>query len=224
MIEFRFRSAIDLALVQKAASKLRSKYPREEQVVGVEVKIEDPPQGIVTKEGFKLSSEDGADIVLVKTGAVGTSRLAPYLGWEQFIATAQDNWRTWRKVVDWNEVSRVGLRYINRVDIPLSESSLEVSDYFNISVKLPTDDENHGPYSLQITLPLADGVNVLVNAGAVPSPLVDHSSFVLDLDFGVAKNLPLRDDGLWALLETLRKPKNDMFERFITDRTRALFQ
>lgn len=72
------------------------------------------------------------------------------------------------------------------------------------------------------TVPAIDG-EVIVNAGTMPSPLIDHASLLLDIDLFKAKDLPRRDDEIWALLAVLRLQKNDLVEAFITSRARELF-
>ncbi len=72
------------------------------------------------------------------------------------------------------------------------------------------------------TVPSIDG-QVIVNAGTVLSPLIDHTSFLLDIDLYKDTNLPIRDDDIWELFLTLHTEKNKLFEAFITDRARELF-
>lgn len=226
VIEVRFRAPVSRSLVDKVARKFRNTYPRQEQLLQLELKVSSTPEAVAQPDGYKLTSEDGADLVLVKPGSISTSRLAPYLGWDAFIARAKENWDVWKRVVDWREVSRVGVRFLNRIDIPMSLSpeKLEVDDYFSISVQLPEKSMMFDHYALQISLPQDDGVRIVVNAATVvPSPLVDHYSFLLDLDFSKDSELPLREDVLWEFIDSLRRRKNEMFERFITDNTRALF-
>lgn len=58
----------------------------------------------------------------------------------------------------------------------------------------------------------------------LPSPLIDHLSFTIDIDVASIGAVESRDDKLWELIGTLRKPKNELFEACITTDTRKLFQ
>jgi uncharacterized protein (TIGR04255 family) len=71
-------------------------------------------------------------------------------------------------------------------------------------------------------VPEIDG-KVIVNTATAPSPLIDHVSLLLDMDLFKDQNLPQKDDELWDLLAAYRKQKNMLFEAFITDRARGLF-
>lgn len=216
-----------MTTLEKVARKFRREYPRKESLAQLELKLEEasPPQAIPHPDGFKLSSEDGADLILLKPHTITTSRLAPYTSWESLIGRAKENWQVWKRVVEYREIARVGVRIINRIDIPLKDApdKLRTEDYLRISVELPHRDMVYTRYALQIQLPLDDGLSLVVNSATVPPPLIDHYSFLLDLDFSKEGDLPQRDDALWELVDTLRKPKNEMFEQFITDKTRALF-
>lgn len=80
-------------------------------------------------------------------------------------------------------------------------------------------------YGVQVRLPLPDiQCNLTINSGAVPSPLLDHGSFLLDIDIAMESNPPQKDADINELLERIRNKKNAVFEACITDRARELFQ
>jgi len=64
---------------------------------------------------------------------------------------------------------------------------------------------------------------VIVNAGTIPSPLIDNTSLLLHIDLFKEQNLPRKEEEIWELFGTLRRQKNVLFEAFITDRAREVF-
>jgi len=66
-------------------------------------------------------------------------------------------------------------------------------------------------------------IDVIVNTSQVPSPLVGHTSVLLDIDVYFDRDVPQADDELWAAAERLHVAKNNVFEGAITDRARELF-
>ena len=72
------------------------------------------------------------------------------------------------------------------------------------------------------SVPEIDG-KVLVNAATVSSPLIDHVSLLLDIDLFKDQNIPQKDKEFWDLLAALRHQKNMLFEAFVTDQARELF-
>jgi uncharacterized protein (TIGR04255 family) len=132
----------------------------------------------------------------------------------------------WRKTAGPTELARIGVRYINRIDVPLDGTGqIRVEKYLRISPQLPDDlGEPMSNYAMQVVLPLgSDNCNLVLNSSSVPSPLVGFASFVLDVDVFRETNLPGTDDELWALLNKIRDHKNRVFEGCITDSARAIF-
>jgi uncharacterized protein (TIGR04255 family) len=79
-------------------------------------------------------------------------------------------------------------------------------------------------YAVQAVLPLADiGCKLTLNSAAVPSPILDHSSFLFDQDIAREIDPPQSDEAIYDLLNEIRVQKNKFFEACITDRARALF-
>jgi uncharacterized protein (TIGR04255 family) len=53
------------------------------------------------------------------------SKLAPYTDWHDLRTQARDLWAKYRKATDPVLITRLALRYINRIDIPLPISDLK---------------------------------------------------------------------------------------------------
>jgi uncharacterized protein (TIGR04255 family) len=176
---------------------------------------------------WRMQGPDGTDILLIGVDKITTSRLAPYEGWEPFFARARTNWSEWKRVVGWKPISRIGVRYINRIDVPIPENGLiELTDWLTVSPRTPQIGtvpplQN---FAVNTLAPLgSDDCKLILNVGTMPSPLVKMASFLVDLDISVDSDLPQNDEGLWALVAKIRGHKNGVFEACITDKTRALF-
>jgi uncharacterized protein (TIGR04255 family) len=78
---------------------------------------------------------------------------------------------------------------------------------------------------LQVTFPAPSSHwNVSIASSIVaPPPLIDHISFLLDIDVFRSEQIPGREDELWTVIDEARAIKNTIFERCITDETRKLF-
>lgn len=230
VIEFRFAQPVEQSLVEKAAKRLRGAYVFEdfEKLVDFQLEPENERARVVKNRwlGVKLSSADRADVALVRVNILGFSRLAPYLGWNDFAPRARKGLEVWRKVAGPTEIDRIGVRYVNRIDIPVSDDPLiRIEDYLRVFPRFP--DEFRAPlsaYTMQLVRPLGeDECNLIVTSGTVPSPLVGFTSLLLDLDVYREGALPRRPDELWDLVEKMRHHKNRVFENCITDRARMIF-
>lgn len=67
------------------------------------------------------------------------------------------------------------------------------------------------------------GVNLFLNLGVVPSPLILHSSYLIDIELSKGADLPSRDEAIRSMFSDFRVLKNELFENLITDKSRELF-
>lgn len=228
VIEVRVNEPVGFDSLTKVQRRAARTYPIVDTQLSFEMEVDPQGQPVnqrVSPEGLKLASEDGANVLLMKLASIGTCRLAPYQGWEALFAQAESNWRDWKAVVGYREISRIGVRFINRIDVPWVEgrNPPRAEDYIKVGVYFPTPEQRYMRYQLQ-TLLQRDPCMVLLNAATVVSPLVDHASILLDMDYYMeGSDLPQRDDELWRSIGMVRSLKNDMFEEMITDKARALF-
>lgn len=214
----------------KIARRLEKTYPILQQAVRIEAHIDATGDDVAVtrnEEGFRCTSDDQADIVLVKPNGLATCRLAPYLGWETLYPQARDNWRAWRRQVSSRPAERIGVRYINRIDIPKSErSAIQLEDYLRVHPTAPNLSSNGlGGFMVQVSASLeAEHWQTTIRlAPVVPSPIPGASSILLDLDVYRMEELPQHDDDLWRIVEEGRSVKNHLFEMCITDQSRGLF-
>jgi uncharacterized protein (TIGR04255 family) len=229
VIELRFAQPHTPEAIKSAAARVRNEYHHEQQEELMKVQVDAKTSKTETKKswlGIKLSSSDQTDLLFYRQTTFLCSRLAPYTGWEEFSARALRGWEAWTKKAGPTQLARLGVRFINRIDVPLETTSLlKVEDYLNLFPQSPKEFiEPMTSYTIQVVRPLgADDCGLTMNSGAVQPPLVGFASFLLDIDVFREKDLPLRSDELWALLDKVRVHKNRVFESCITDLARGLF-
>jgi uncharacterized protein (TIGR04255 family) len=84
--------------------------------------------------GFRFERADARRVMQTKLDGFSYSALAPYDEWEGFRPEAKHLWKLYRDICHPIRVTRVAVRYINRIDIPLKNSdprsSLQLEDYF----------------------------------------------------------------------------------------------
>ena len=188
VIELQVATHIDHTAIAKIARKLKGQYPNEQQIKTISFNV-DTTAGkadfLQQVDGVKLSSDDQADVLLVKPMSLTTARLAPYCGWEKLRGRAVSAWKIWRRHNE-RPVKRIGVRFINRIDIPSAGLPVtQLDEYLNVLPKLPQI--MSGPmqaYFLQVTFPSENPLwTATINSTPlIPSPLLDHVSFLLDID------------------------------------------
>ena len=176
-----------------------------------------------TKVGFQFKNQSGDKVFNAQVDGWGFSKLPPYDSWEAFQKQGRELWVKYRDLVQPKQILRAGVRYINRLDLPLPFDDFRkyLRTVPEVSPDLPQGLLN---FFLQTQIPQVDLEALLViNMALVPSESVNVASVVLDLDLFRATNLPQTEQHLWEYFEELRVRKNKAFEACITDAMRERF-
>jgi uncharacterized protein (TIGR04255 family) len=233
VVELRFATPIETGDLEKVCAALKSLYPLQQPIRGVGVHLNVPPgregstiaQSIDTL-GNRLSTEDQTQIVLVWPAQFVFSQLAPYPGWDVFFKRFHRDWDLWKRTLSYRKITRIGVRYINRIDIPTATTPIiQQEDYLNIYPHLPPAFDLVTSYSVVAQLQLHDiGCILTLNSSSTPTPLLGHAAMIVDQDIAKEGDPPQNDEGIYALLNQIRVKKNEIFEACITPRARELFK
>lgn len=205
-----------------------SEYPtkRELKTNFAQFKLGSQPTVSATSEdvGFAFVSPDGKQLFQVRTNGFTANRLAPYASWETFSQEARRLWNIYRETAKPIRITRIALRYINRIDIPTPQ--VELKDYFHTSPEVAKGlPQSMAGFFMQILLPLDDAkasVNIVETVVEPPQP--GTVSVILDLDFFRTQELPVTEEEVWDLFEVLRVKKNVVFDACITEKTKELIR
>jgi uncharacterized protein (TIGR04255 family) len=216
---------VTLSTLEALYGRVTACYPRKTKRFQIEgqFSVQTPPTEKQTEIGFGFSSEDGKQIFQATLDGFTFSRLRPYGNWLGLNTEAKRLWGLYRESARPLEVTRVAVRYVNQIDIPLP--IIDNKEYFLTSPEVsPSLPQELSGFFMQLQFPQADfGGMLILNQAALPSPEPDVNSIVLDLDVFKADLHLTSEEDIWQLLETLRNRKNEFFEGCITDKTRALF-
>jgi uncharacterized protein (TIGR04255 family) len=153
------------------------------------------------------------------------SQLALYPGWDVFFDRFSRDWVVWKRTLGYRKITRIGVRYINRIDIPETLPVVPYEDYLNIYPHIPAAFGELSSYSVAVQLSLNDiGCILTLNSSSLPSPLLGHGAFLVDQDIVKEADPPQNDVELYALLNQIREKKNEIFEACIKPRARELFK
>ena len=222
--------AVDLSkpVLKSVSDKLSKNYPLHQPLQNVSVKFnlsleagKDHKASTEVVEGHRRSSQDMTELALALPNSLVVSQLAPYPSWATFVKRFVRDWKLFKKTVGYRQINRIGVRYINRIDIPVTGPLVNHEQFLNVFPQIP-----------DILSPLIAGAvqtisyfedikcKITLNSGVVESPILNHSSFILDLDFAREIDLPQNDAGILELLEAMRLKKNEVFEACISQRAR----
>ena len=230
VIDLHVGTPVSESAHDKIVRRLKRTYPHAKTIQETSVSV-DAGSGSVTVDqqprGCRLSTEDETDVVLVKAQSLTTARLAPYINWENLRDCAKNAWNAWLACKAPSNVSRIGVRYINRIDIPVEKSGgIELEDYLDFFPKIPEAlAKPLHSYLIQATIATTEpNWNAKISSTAIkPAPLLNHISLLLDIDVFRTDSIPKMEDQLWNLIEEARIIKNIIFEYSIKDEARKLF-
>ena len=227
VIEIRFSESITTKMIEKAKNKFLKEYPFCEELKNVGVHIDPSRQSSIYQEksiGYKMTKEL-SDVLLVAENVFAISRLVPYQGWDALIKRTKKDWKNWKNIIKFQKIQRIGVRYINRIDIPIKNNEkIKVRDYINFYPYLPDNEvDSIAQYIVQITQPIEDNLILVMNSAEVPSPLLNHKSFILDIDISKSSEVPQKDEEIWSLLDKIRIKKDQIFEKFTSVKAKKLF-
>jgi uncharacterized protein (TIGR04255 family) len=228
VIDLIFSETQTFERVEKASSKLKRRYPQMEQLVNIEGGMSGPGHMSFKSGpiGFHLSTLDMSDIVQIQIDRLTTSRTAPYEGWEKLLDASKENWRTVSREITSQIIRRVGIRYINRIDIPLNgEDSVQLSDYLSFLPNIsPISGEPMTEFTTLVTRLTRDPLwTARIISTLAPPVLINHMSVLFDIDVYREKDIPIKYEELWKQIDGARILKNEIFEKYLTEKSRKLF-
>lgn len=234
LCDIRVRPAAEITIeqIEAMALQLADTYKSTEDQFEVSTQFEvtdqtrDYASAVTQKKiGKRLRTEDGTGVVQAQLTGQSVSRLRPYKDWKALKLESQRVWEVYKTITKPAGVARLALRYINRIDIPGSDT-ISIEDYLRTTVQV--GDEIKTPMSnffAQIHIPRpAVSAMCIINTAALPPASRDVISILFDIDIFRVDKLPENDDQMWDIFDDLANAKNEIFESSITQKARELFK
>jgi uncharacterized protein (TIGR04255 family) len=162
--------------------------------------------------GVQLWSADKKTVVIAKSDGLVVSRLPPYKSWSSLLADIQPLWRSYFEIFSPSLVTRLGVRYINRIALDYSDGRLDFDTIFvsgpQIPRGLPQVVEN---FSTRVVIPIESHGATLAIVQALEVPAVPPHFAILDVDAFMAVRLVPEETEIWRQLGRLREVKNMAF-------------
>ncbi len=121
-------------------------------------------------------------------------------------------------------VGRLGVRYINRLDLPLPVRDFK--DFLRTVPEISPDmpQELSGMF-MRVQLPVeANETQLFLTETMIQPDRPEVVSIVLDIDVSSVTNSRSANKDMWQRFEQFRTIKNEVFEACITDRMRELIR
>jgi uncharacterized protein (TIGR04255 family) len=168
----------------------------------------------------------GREVFQARLNGFAYSQLAPYDTWETFRGEAIRLWNKCKTcATSSTRVHRLGLRYVNRLD--LTEPVGELKDYLltapDVAPGLP---QLMSGFMMQLNLPQPDIQDAVmtIREGIIAPPRPNTVSILLDIDLTQSVDLALPSEDVWTKFEALHGRADEAFERCITDKVRTVIR
>ena len=181
------------------------------------------PQGAVHElgwNGLRFQSADELHVVQFNRDSFVFSRLRPYETWEQLEKEAKRLWQLHVQVANPSEVQRLGVRFINRIQMPTQETRFE--EYIDPHPKTPHDlDLPFLDFLYRETLVMPGhnyGINLTRTLQFPQNRAMEGIAIILDIDVFTLQPFPVDDADLERRLTEMRWLKNKSFFGTITSK------
>lgn len=181
--------------------------------------------------GYLFISNDEKRFAQVQLDGFTFSRIKPYETWEIFYKEAYKLWQFYVEVTTPKEVTRVALRYVNRISIPFKER-VNLQDYIKTFPEIPeTLPVTMIDYFMRLVVIHPDYTQIIGIISQTieknSEPVVEEADIPLIFDIDVFQETSLTPDDpeITNIFENkLRRFKNEIFCKSITENTYKLFQ
>jgi|SRR5208282_3999712 len=230
IIDFRVRlpSGFPILVLKEAHAQVSAEYPAIEVQQVTQQQFEQRPgqlpkltarsQGVL---GYRFRSADKKSIVQFRRNGFSFNRLKPYPSWDRVFPEACRLWNIYSMISHPEEISRIAVRFINRLQLPLP--NLEFSDYLAAPPLLPQGVPQHLSSFLTRVVIQDPATNLAANVvQALEPPLNDqYISMILDIDVYQRDVSQLTLEAVLGQFAKLREMKNRIFFGSLTEKALA---
>lgn len=204
-------------------------YPNTKKKLEVSGKFKFEKNEFITQQGAPIeigvifTNGNGNRKIQFRKDGYTFNQLRPYSNWEDFSEEAFKYWNIYKEEIKPSSIKRIASRFINKIDLPLKDN-LNLEKYFKNIPKQPSVfKQGFDSLFLRMQGPCnTDGFTASINCN-FNKPENDKLPFILDIDVFGLRDYPI-DQKLKTEFLTIRNIKNNIFESFITDKTRNLFK
>src|ERR1700682_2300871 len=172
--------------------------------------------GTTERYGWRHMTTDGSRVAQFRRDGATFSVLRDYENWEEAKAKARALWTQYCELGSPKEVSRLAVRYINVLDVPVgADFDLYLAAGPRIPPELP---QVLNGFLHRVVIPFStDGTTAIVTQ-AMEVPSGAGVPVVLDIDVYYTCKLEVNSPAVWSEFDRLREIKNQIFFSSVTEK------
>ena len=232
LVDLRATIPGDPALFSGLADELKEEFPTTEERQDFEARIEVKDGRLVSPHveasafgGVRLATADQKTYVQFRPDGFTLNNMTTYMGGDELLAKALTLWEQLVERTAPEAVSRVALRYINRLELPLKRG-----DTFTRYLTSPPSLPEGAPTQVSQFLSRIVGHDEKRQATAVviqqlkPQEVGKPVVITVDVDVFRAGDFPVDSPSLRGVLDSLRMLKNETFFSLLTEETVSFYE
>lgn len=229
--EFQFVSdgEWDTTYPAKIHEIVKSQFPRHDTLKLSEVTMqlggENISQNVKVIERPRFLQEDEKAFIQIGQDLLAVNRLKPYPTWDLFFPLVIQAYTSYLQVAHPKGIKRIGLRYINRIVLPVPE--IDLDDYFTMAPQIPAElPQVLSSYVVGMDIPFEAGhSNLKLRFTSVPPDSPTAVAALLDLDYSLTQPETLTlEQALDWVDKTAHIHVQEAFEACLTSKLKAAFE
>ncbi len=238
LLELRFEptEAVTMEQIEAFATAVAAQFPIKKPIYeqSFEFKIEPPTasQSVTNIQpvGLDLRNTAKNRVLLPRIERFTASYLPPYVSWPALLLDLKTYYEIYRKHVPHGPLLRLGMRYINRLEITSTDGWVDLDEYLKTGPRLPTEyglEDAVASYDSTVMMPIPTTDQrcharirhqLLDPLGANVQPMM------LDIDVFYAIAEPLEWNTISQRFATMRQARNAIFFGTFTDKALAPYR
>lgn len=221
---------VKLAKLETFQDLVKVRFPERQERISFATDFKLSREGIETSptsggpDGYLFRSSVEKKIVQARFDGFTFNKLKPYENWALFSSEARELWDLYFQLTNPIKITRITLRYINKIEIPLPMKDFKeyILTVPEIAPKLPQGLAN---FFMRLEIPNPDIETTAIITQTMENPTKDQKlPLIFDIDVFQDKPYLSNKAEIWEQFEKLRSFKNDIFFNSITEKTKELFK
>ncbi len=227
-IRVKLPNDFDVTEIDSIYENISADYPEKQEQRQIEaqidVKKEESVKTSATKvTGYRYISSDRKQIIQASLDGFTVSRLKPYIRWEQLRNEAFRLWKFYRNITSPECITRVAVRYINNLNIPMPIR--DFSEYLTAPPVVPPElPQGVSSFLTRVVIHEPSiGANAIITQ-ALDQIVTDVAPIILDIDVFKSRSDGIEEEDAWEIIEELRHFKNKIFFTSITNKLKEMYK
>lgn len=231
-IRVKLPATTDVKSIDVLFEKIKNQYPTRQELRISEFSFDLKPDADPVKaaklrvNGYRYISADKKLIFQARLDGFTVSRLRPYTEWKDLRDEARKLWQFYKDIMKPEAITRVALRYINNLNIPLPMN--DFADYLTAPPIVPEGlPQEINSFLTRVMLPEpAIGANAIITQAleaVAPAQETTHLPVILDIDVFRLNPNGIEENDAWNTIEQFRHFKNKIFIMSITPKLKETY-